>query len=219
MDDVENTVVPALVLERAHYGSLANLLDEYSSITVPEENQVSLCADVTAGLLAIHKAGIAHGDVKADNVLVFQSANTMKPYIAKLTDFGSIISLSQSEAAVTRYYGTRLFNAPEVDSQSAESSLDARGLIACDNYSLGLLFVQIIAHKLNERLTAKDRCVLAEARRLIEEAQISKELISAVIMAIESLLPWEPQKRCSDLTFVLNVLRAPGGSGLHVTDR
>ena len=219
MDDIENAIIPALILERAHHGSLANLLDDSIPVRVPGENQVSLCADVTAGLLAIHNAGIAHGDVKADNVLVFQSSNNMKPYIAKLSDFGSIISLSPTQAAATRYYGTTLVNAPEVDSQSAWNSLDTRGFIACDNYSLGLLLVQIIAHKLNKRLTAKDRYVLAEARQLVEKAQISNELISTVIIAIECLLPWEPQERCSDLTFVLNVLRTPGGSGLPVTYR
>lgn len=44
-----------------------------------------ICLEVGRGLEAIHDAGLIHGDIKLDNILIFQDDNR---WIAKLSDFG-----------------------------------------------------------------------------------------------------------------------------------
>ncbi|KAG8529893.1 uncharacterized protein KY384_005374 [Bacidia gigantensis] len=207
IDNVDNSFLPALVIERAEHGSLTNLLDECPSEIISESNRLSLSADVTAGLLALHQAGIAHGDLKADNILIFGNLDWTGLFVAKLTDFGSIIPTSN--ATNLRYYGTRLTNAPEVAHQTVTHKLDSEGLIACDNYSLGLLFLQIFTNRLDSRLTTQDSTVLTEALKSIVEIDMTSKTRSMVSDAVQKLLPYDPEARCSDLAFILTVLRPP----------
>ena len=204
VDDGDKNI-PTLIMERAKYGSLAGHLE--AGIAMTEENKISLCADVTAGLVALHQAEIVHGDVKADNVLVFESPDPHRRFLAKLTDFGSIVSIAPSDVGTSRYYGTRLYNAPEVDEQSGNKTLGADGLVKCDAYSLGLLIMHIITGELSESLTAQDRNVLKEALQFLAQANLRQEVHLAVESALEKLLPWSPKQRCVDLALVHEVLK------------
>ena len=218
IENVDNTSVPALIIERAEYGTLTNLLAECPSALMAEGNRLTLCADVTAGLLALHQAGIPHGDVKADNVLIFGPPKWEGPYTAKLADFGSTVPLLEKENIGFKYFGTRLVNAPEVARQTSDFHLDARGFKACDNYSLGLLLVQTISESLTLGLTAQDREVLPEALKLIGDSDIASGIKSTIAKAIKRLLPFDPHDRCSDLSFVMCVLRPPSEMDLSSSD-
>ncbi|KAJ7699134.1 serine/threonine protein kinase japonica group [Mycena olivaceomarginata] len=132
---------PALVLEYAEFGSLADLqtsaLNPFSFIV-----KKKLCHDVAKGLAILHACGIVHGDLKHDNVLVFR--NKAKgagavAYTAKLADFGG--SAMDIQAAADRFLpsGTPPFEAPE-----ARNGLDGEGLKCTDVYSLGLLVWRVI---------------------------------------------------------------------------
>lgn len=88
----DGVFVPALVVERAPHGSLHDVLQhEFPSLTM--QDRINLCIDATTGLMALHQAQIIHGDVKAENILIFNSPDPLGPkkYVAKLSDFGSII--------------------------------------------------------------------------------------------------------------------------------
>lgn len=69
-----------LVLEHAEGGSLRGLLRERGCLAPAEVAR--LAADAADGLAALHAAGVVHGDIKPENILLDSAGR------AKLTDFG-----------------------------------------------------------------------------------------------------------------------------------
>ncbi|CAE7195130.1 unnamed protein product, partial [Rhizoctonia solani] len=67
----------AMVAPWMPYGSLLAYIAEN-----PQSDRCRLCAQVAEGLVYIHGLGIAHGDIKGDNVVVSNEG------VAKITDFG-----------------------------------------------------------------------------------------------------------------------------------
>ncbi|RYP42659.1 hypothetical protein DL767_000028 [Monosporascus sp. MG133] len=133
---------PILIMERATRGTLADLLQP----ATPHEMSVrlNLMLDVTMGLEVLHMCGIIHGDVKLENVLVFENpgggTNTRcRPFVAKLGDFGG--AMFDVSASSTLPSGTRPWNAPEW-----RDRLDTSGLQLTDIYSLGFALWRILAN-------------------------------------------------------------------------
>jgi serine/threonine protein kinase len=212
VEESDGKYTPALIMEKAVFGSLSDILDGHRS-SMSSQSQRSLCLDVCSGLLALHKAFVAHGDVKSDNVLIFPSSTGSGEYTAKLADFGSIISLVKpAQGEYPRYHGTPITNAPEVSEQARR--LDAAGLVLCDNYSLGLLIFQIATGDLNESITAKTPSVLDTALEMISQANHPNEFENALIRVLTHLLAYEPFRRCHDLSIIQNLLRPIQGEDL-----
>ncbi|KAF8535131.1 hypothetical protein BDD12DRAFT_912978 [Trichophaea hybrida] len=195
---------PALVLEKTNF-SLSYLLSQ----SCPTHWRLDLgdlfdiCLGATSGLLAMHRAKIVHGDIKADNVLV---AYDMKGnYVAKLADFGSSIILdSVSSSHPARYYGTQITNAPETQNQS-QAPIPLNMLARCDAYSLGILFLHIFAGELRESWTMKDEAVMERGIAYVEE-EVPKDFRTALVESCRHLLPYDPKRRCSDLAIVEDIL-------------
>lgn len=119
--------LPALVLEYADQGTL---LDAIRRGDMSSAEKRVLCHDTAAGLQALHDVGLIHGDVKAENVLLFSSKDRR---VAKLCDFG--FSLVEGFESDTIWLGgTRPWQAPEV--QHAVPISEAKHT---DTYSFGLL--------------------------------------------------------------------------------
>ncbi|KAF1830818.1 ankyrin [Decorospora gaudefroyi] len=169
-----------------------------------ESQRLRFAADVTSGLLALHRAGVIHGDVKTDNVLVFPANNG--ECVAKISDFGSVIVLGGLQP--WRYYGTPATNAPEVANQT-RSKLDIQGLQKCDNYSLGLLILETVVGHLDDVVMGKTAEVLQHAVQLVSLVELSKEGRANVTLALEQLLPHHPADRIGDLSVVEHILYAP----------
>ena len=155
-DEDGQVVVPVLVMERATHGNLHDFLQRVST-PLDAQDKVNLLSDVTAGLSALHQAGIIHGDVKADNILVFEPPvpSGQRRYVAKLSDFGSIILLDEAQKPNrhVRYHGTSLTNAPETVEQFSKNAIPADMLVRCDMYSLGLLYLHVLAGDLDTAWT------------------------------------------------------------------
>jgi serine/threonine protein kinase len=207
VEERDETYTPALIMEKAIFGSLSDILENHQS---PMSSQVqwSLCLDVCSGLLALHKALVAHGDLKSENVLVFPSPTGSGRYTAKLTDFGSAISLVKPPSGeYPRYQGTPITNAPEVSEQSQTQRLDADGLVYCDNYSLGLLVFQISTRSLDERVIAKTTSVKDTALEIISHTNHPDEFKKVLRNVLENLLAYKPSSRCRDLSIIQNLLQ------------
>jgi serine/threonine protein kinase/ankyrin repeat protein len=97
------------------------------------ELHFSICVDVAAGLDQLHSCGLIHGDLKPQNVLIFEGS----PWpVAKLADFGLSIDDSSMEGAHIHVGGTPGWQAPEVEKgDRLESSL----VKFSDVYSYGLI--------------------------------------------------------------------------------
>ncbi len=116
---------PILILEEAHqdhptlesFYRHAKLRGE----DIPMDLKFSLWRDVAEALAAVHAVGVVHGDVKPDNILLFQNRRDGK-LVAKLSDFGGC-QPSPSHTAEDAHedydlLGTEYWNAPEVYDRS-----------------------------------------------------------------------------------------------------
>ena len=72
-----------------------------------------IALDVAAGVEALHSSEIIHGDIKPANVLVFRQDNPSVPFLAKLSDFGVCIDMSDHKISARDYYGTPKWVGPE----------------------------------------------------------------------------------------------------------
>jgi transcriptional regulator with GAF, ATPase, and Fis domain len=117
---------PYLVLEHLSGVSLAELPPE------PNRERLLLCVarDVGRALMDLHAAGVAHGDVKPENIVVETVPTGLR---AKLTDFGLAGSSADPEARG----GTRRYWAPEV---LGGAPSDAR---LRDLYALGITLLEL----------------------------------------------------------------------------
>ncbi|MEP6853610.1 MAG: serine/threonine-protein kinase [bacterium] len=132
-DVVEHDGRPCLIMEYLPSRSLQDLLNAGTVLTV--DQTAVLGSQIAAALVAAHRAGIVHRDVKPANLLLADDGN------AKITDFG--IARAFGDATITQVgmvTGTPAYLAPEV----------ARGAPAdfrSDVYSLGsTLYAAIEGH-------------------------------------------------------------------------
>lgn len=134
-----------LVLEFAPGGEIFDIL-YYTSKLEPILARTYFRQSII-GLEACHEAGVAHRDIKPQNLLLDSRFNI------KLTDFGlSKVFESDADAIMkTTYVGTRGYQAPEL-------LLDQPYDLACDVFSMGVvLFILITGYPPFEQAHYSDR--------------------------------------------------------------
>jgi tRNA A-37 threonylcarbamoyl transferase component Bud32 len=124
-----NLRLPYLVMEYADQGTLNDLHKTLPFLAYGIRKR--LCLDIAEGLKIIHKCGVVHGDVKAENILVF--TDRQHGYVAKLGDFGCSIFEDERQRQ-SRIGGTYPWTAPEV-----KNSVPRELWRYTDIYSYGLL--------------------------------------------------------------------------------
>jgi serine/threonine protein kinase len=107
-------IIPYILVEYAPMGTLRQYLKQrYCSSLLLLRDVEILTGDVASALSALHSCGIVHGDVKLDNVLVFESWDRPAKALAKLTDFGHALIMNdksgKSENGPMRYGGTLMY--------------------------------------------------------------------------------------------------------------
>ncbi|KAL8949341.1 MAG: hypothetical protein Q9222_004546 [Ikaeria aurantiellina] len=130
---------PLLILERAHC-DLAQFIRSEVYGTVQYETLLDLCFDVGRGLEAVHSAGIVHGDLKLENVLLFTTKTPTKDrWIAKLCDFGSATATSTDPPEARRYLGSETWLPPECYEKMILGKPMPESLVPCDVFAYGLI--------------------------------------------------------------------------------
>ncbi|CAE6469224.1 unnamed protein product [Rhizoctonia solani] len=114
----------AMVAPWMRYGSLSAYMNANS-----EADRCNLCSQIAGGLAYMHTLGIAHGDMKGDNVVVSQEG------IAKITDFGCATMKREFPVTFTAteslQYSIR-WAAPEMFLEDGSSSFET------DVYAFGM---------------------------------------------------------------------------------
>ncbi|KAM7216775.1 ankyrin [Rhypophila decipiens] len=147
-------VQPYLVMDFSDHGTIIQYLKR---CRIPIHERRELALDIAAALKAVHECGIVHGDVKAENVLVFDNNTPFgpgdeyitRPQVARLADFSSTVFeqdfVNQPEVY---YFGTETYLAPEIAGRPAcrymsdTRTFDLFKLADC--YSFGLLLWEVI---------------------------------------------------------------------------
>ena len=132
-----DTNAPVLLMELMDE-SLTHFL-ESSPGPIPYHVQVNLCYDIAQALAFLHSNGIIHRDLSSNNVLLIAGSR------AKVTDFGmsKFTNIASTRlATMTTCPGTPVFMSPEALN---EPPVYTEKL---DNFSLGVLIVQIVTRKL-----------------------------------------------------------------------
>jgi len=87
----------------------SDLLSTLKHSPLPESKARNLFQQICAALEYCHSKGIAHLDLKPDNILLDSELTT-----AKLSDFGSSREFTREHKLQFRPVGTRVYNAPEL---------------------------------------------------------------------------------------------------------
>jgi serine/threonine protein kinase len=88
----------AIVMPYLEMGSLESVI--YTDNPVPRCVLISLILDISRGLLAMHRAGIAHMDIKPFNALIHREHGLLR---GMLTDFGVSQIVSGGDQAVQAF--------------------------------------------------------------------------------------------------------------------
>lgn len=103
---------------------------------------------IICGIDELHRNGLAHRDIKKDNILVFNKIyKNTKTFQLQITDFDFLIELNSNGNAIQKigFYGTKEYLAPEMfNAAKFDKSKYARcDFKAADCYALGVLFTEL----------------------------------------------------------------------------
>jgi len=131
-NDGEHIKTVLLVLEYCQGGELFDLL--YYAERLDEITARTYFRQLMLGLREIHSAGIAHRDIKPQNILLDSD------YCIKITDFGlsKIMETEEDRIMKTTYVGTRGYQAPELLRDKPYTN-------ACDIFSSGVVLFILVA--------------------------------------------------------------------------
>ena len=200
-------VAPVLAVEYADYGSLAALQESASARLTTEEKEL-LAVDIGLGLQALHGCGIVHGDIKPDNVLVFDGTTRSRRYLAKLADFGSAILGHDWPSSLL---GTFLWSAPELSSRKVslprETDIFSYGLTVWSIYIGGRSPLQAFALAKYGKKDSHTVSDLKASEHLIDYAKAQD--LSPAKGFFDVTLALDPQKR--DLSMAIDYLASEVG--------
>ncbi|KAG4291783.1 hypothetical protein FPRO06_13036 [Fusarium proliferatum] len=190
----QGDTIPFIVTDYAACGTLRDYLQ---SVRVPMSSKLSLCSQVACGLNRMHWAGVAHGDLKLENVLVFPSHTiegsgtyetdvTVKPRVywsADLDDsqtLGTHAFLGTSKEMVQFRFIEALFDGSWNEMGNIEDSLQAIPNLPEGGWSYEN-FLPKVASRIPFRL--KEQMVLDAKRTALTEYDVSTRAAFQVALA------------------------------------
>ncbi len=149
---------------------------------------------VCAGLHAAHEAGIIHGDVKPDNVMIDNRG------VVKVMDFG-VARIAKKEKSEQAYItGTPIYMAPE---QIMGQPMDAR----TDLYSVGVMMFQVFVGRLPFQGETPTQIFHAHLHQDVPRPTQSNPSISSELeLVIMKAMSKKPSERFQSLTQLEAVL-------------
>jgi eukaryotic-like serine/threonine-protein kinase len=156
--------------------------------------------DVAKALSAVHRAGILHRDIKADNVMREEGGRIL------LMDFG----LSTLPQRSTEIAGTPNYMAPELFSGNPAT-------VAADIYAVGVLLFYLVSGQHPARLgglTAKEAAAAISQRRTLTD--LRPDLSESFLRTVSVALDIDPGKRFASAGQLAEALAESLGAPLPV---
>jgi serine/threonine-protein kinase len=187
--------VDYMVMEHVSGVTLAQHLERLGG-SMPLPERLDVLVAIADGLAAIHRAGLSHGDVKPENVLLAASGRVV------LMDLGLVRAAYERDSGVVA--GTPDFMAPEIIAGAQRGS--ERPL--ADVYAFGVLAYLILANELPYAGKDQVAVLLAHAEdavpSLLDKVQVPRRLSELVT----SLMAKDPNDRPVSMDAVVWQLRA-----------
>ncbi len=208
---------PYIVFEYVEGETLKQRIDRFGQL--PADEAAAYAIEIGRGLSAAHANRLVHRDVKPQNVLIDPEGR------AKVTDFGIVRSLQDSEDGLTkagRVLGTTDYVSPE---QAMGEEVDPRS----DVYSLGIVLYEM----LTGRVPFEAETVVGVAMKHVNERPTDirklRPGISAMLaQTIDRALTKDPRRRYQDMgellvdleqAMTIEAAGAMTGSNTTVMDR
>ncbi len=179
---------PYLCLEWLEGETLEKRLQQQLSESATQH----LLRQVLHALDAVHSAGLAHADVKAENLIVAANGH------ATLIDFGNATPFQQSASGLV---GSIHSMAPELFDQQPPG-------IASDLYAVGILAYQCLSGQLPFQGETKPQVITAHLRHLRTPLHQVCQVSPALEAWVETLMARAPNQRPASATEALALLPA-----------
>jgi serine/threonine-protein kinase len=188
--------VEYMVMEHVSGVTLAHHLERLEGAGLPLAERLGILIAIGDGLAAIHRAGISHGDVKPENVLLAASGRVV------LTDLGLVRAAYEPDSGVVA--GTPAYMAPEIMSPRFKNA----GWHLVDEYAFGVLAYRVLAgappFTADNDLDLVMMHVDTPIPKLIDAATVPRKLSELV----EQLMAKDPIDRPPTMDAVVWQLRA-----------
>lgn len=179
-----------LLIEQCTGGSLQGWLDSHPG-ALEVGQAIAVLKQVVQGLVCYHRAGLAHGDLKPDNVLLAREAKS-KATVLKLAD------PLQADGAAR---GTPPYAAPEVCGGASPTP-------AADFWALGVIAYQLLAGRLPFEAAGKDGLVLQVTSDSVPVPALDRRVGSELQRLVGDLLRRPSAERLTSADEVLARLEA-----------
>lgn len=184
-----------LVMEYVHGVNLRYEMNKYGTFSVKDTLRV--LAQTLDGLASAHLAGVVHRDIKPENILINDRGNV------QITDFGLARAISQATLSSTGLLlGTAAYLAPEMIEKNLATPQG-------DLYSAGMMAWEMLAGRVPFNA---DNPVTLVFKHVHEDTPsiktVCKDINSSVADFLSSITAREMEKRPSDASKALNILRS-----------
>jgi serine/threonine protein kinase/ankyrin repeat protein len=220
---------PTIVTPKAPHGSLRTFMgsEKFRTVLPSLRTKLMLSVHVLCGLKvslgtrcfetcadrhkALHECDIIHGDIKCDNVLIYDdsTSGTAENWQAKIADFSHSVVLNEEKLSQKSFVGsiirgTKLYNPPEVVFNRPFE--DWQSLKYADIWSFGLLVLEVLLDgdvprtligKYQQSTAGPERVELLEHCHgyLLARHPIDQALVEVGMATLESCLHQEPLSR------------------------
>ena len=190
--------VPVLVMERIYGTTLADLLHERRAnrerLTIDEV--LDILGVLADGLLAVHRAGVAHRDVKPDNIILSPGNR------AVLLDFGVMLPAVQMTGA--QIAGTPQYMAPE----QFTGTLEPTEFHLLDVYALGAVAWEMLVGRPPFDGTV-EQVIHAQVTQPAPELRLARPEVPIKLAAlVGAMLAKDPSERPAAMDIIAWQLRS-----------
>ncbi|KAL8658443.1 MAG: hypothetical protein Q9202_007560 [Teloschistes flavicans] len=156
LDFSSAAVVPVLVFEKSRHGDLHSFMTDGVGKGLGYVERLQICIEIAKAISVMHSENVVHGDIKPQNVLVFQTSTEI--YTVKVADFGysTIYATDDDLIQIPR---SLHWTAPEWHHRGF--SLEQAKKM--DIYSLGLLVLWLLCYNNPDSEVPQDHFIMPES--------------------------------------------------------
>ena len=184
-----------MVMEHVAGVTLNDHLGRLEGAGLPLPERLDILIAIADGLAAIHRAGISHGDVKPENILLSASGRVV------LTDLGLVRAAYEADAGLVA--GTPAYMAPEIVSPKFVNA----GWHLIDVYAFGVLAFRMLSGRLPFEGDSPLELVFKHADELAPKLEDLARVPKRLSELVETLLAKEPTERPQSMDAVVWQLR------------